>query len=81
MTWLLIALFWVFCGVLIEAFLAVYDWLNHPRFRCSSGDISEESGYEEDSQGRLICPAQDDECSNSPLPHSMSTSGTRFGGI
>jgi len=44
---------YLFCGMLIAGLLAVWRWLNQPKYRTSDGDITTEVGYEEDSIGNV----------------------------
>ncbi len=44
---------YLFCGLLIFGLLSFWRWLNQPKFRESSGDITTEVGYEEDSLGNV----------------------------
>jgi hypothetical protein len=48
----LLALFYLYCGLLIGCYFLVYHVMHHPCFRNDQGDITTEVGYEEDSIGR-----------------------------
>jgi uncharacterized membrane protein SpoIIM required for sporulation len=53
-TMILIILWWVFCALLYWLHFFVHDHLQRPKFRDSTGDITTEVGYDEDSLGRVV---------------------------
>lgn len=64
-----IGIWYLVCFVIIEAFLAFYNLTNRARFRYSSGDVTTEVGYEEDSVGRVLRANCGDEGLDSTIPH------------
>lgn len=50
----LILIWYVICALIVKAFFTFYDLVNYQRFRDSSGDHTNQVGYEEDSVGQHL---------------------------